>query len=141
VFHSTPECELIYDQYATADEWINKEDSSIVPLWALGQPAEKLTDALTLPPSEAKRPQITWLARGIGARGERTHLTATLENGKVAGLTASCTAPPEVPSAVYDQLAALYGEPKACGNTCWAAGKFHVSLVNVDHDFTVTIKK
>jgi hypothetical protein len=141
LFHSSPECELFYDQYATADEWINKDDASIVPLWALGQPAEKLTDALTLPPSAAKRAQLTWIARGIGTSGERTHLTAKFENGKVAGLTASSAATSSISTQVYDQLVALYGEPKDCDGTCWPAGKFRISLAGSEHVFTVTIAK
>jgi len=143
LFHSSPECELIYDQYATADEWITKDPASIVPLWALGQPAEKLTDALTLPPSEAKRAEIAWNARGVGmAAAEHTHLTATVENGKVAALSAAVNAPPSVSRTVYDQLVALYGEPKGtCGDACWPAGKYHVVLDAANHDFKLTIKK
>ena len=111
LFHSSPECELLYDQYATADEWISKEDSSIVPLWALGQPAEKLTDALTLPPSAAKKAQLTWIARGVGATGERTHLTATFAGGKVVGLVATAAAANR--HAVHEQMVALFDEPKS----------------------------
>lgn len=141
VFHGTPDCELVYDRFVTADDWISKADTSVVPLWALGQPAEKLTDALTLPASEAKRPQITWSGPAIGSVGERTRITATFENGKVVGLSAVATASLSA-SGVEEQLVALYGEPKGnCGDRCWPAGKFHVALSESEPGFTVTIKK
>jgi hypothetical protein len=138
LFHASPECELFYDRFVTAEEWISKVDTSVVPLWAMGQPAEKLTDALTLPASEAKRGQITWTGPVIGAYGEHTHVTATFEGSKVTGLRA--TASPSSATAVFDQLAALYGEPK-CGDSCWNAGKYRVTTELTERELTVSITK
>jgi hypothetical protein len=142
-------CSLIFDQYATVEEWIAKSDKSIVPLWAIGQPAEKLTDALTRPPGDAKASRFPWTAVGVGIGSDVTHLSAEIDHGRIAGINAIVSAEAPTITAVRDQLVSLFGEPRppkapdpddVAGETTtrWD-GKLPILLETTDNGFALSV--
>ncbi|MGE5180986.1 MAG: hypothetical protein ACM31C_02945 [Acidobacteriota bacterium] len=81
-------CSVHFERYVDTEAWIDRKDTAIVPLGAIGQPAQKLYDRVQplLSGDLDTDDSFSWRDLGLaGAIGDTT-LTAYKKNGKVIGL-------------------------------------------------------
>jgi hypothetical protein len=81
-------CDLKFEKIVPVTSWLDKSQSSIVPMWAVGQPVAKLKAAIGVKGMEVED-QITWTDVGVGAASGPTQLTAYVHGGRVTGVLAS----------------------------------------------------
>ena len=102
-----PSCRYVVERYAPVTAWLGKDKAAVVPVWAIGQPAQRLLDVLG-DRAQVDDDAIMWRGPGLdGGLGDTT-LTAYTERGKVVTLEAGSDG---VPSALARQLTTTYGEP------------------------------
>lgn len=114
VLADAPACELRFERYAAVDTWFAPTSpTSVVPVWAIGQPARRLVEALG-PAATVTGDVITWRAPGVGAGTGDTMLFAEVQRGKVVSLDAAFDE--SLVEQVGVHLIGLHGEPTAEGD-------------------------
>jgi hypothetical protein len=97
-------CSLVFDRFVPADKFITRSPDSVVPVWAVGQPAKKLTDARGEGGARVDGDRLEWDAPGVGASLGPTTVTAYIKHGKVVAITASANASSSGVEDVVDQI-------------------------------------
>ena len=110
------ECELKVERYVPAETWIDRGPKSIVPLWAIGQPASRLSYALGEPVEDGGH---EWFDLPMGAAVDDTQLVADVVDGKIVHIQAVLAGGDEVALPVLERLTALYGAPAGDDVRVW----------------------
>lgn len=130
VFDET-HCQLTIERFADVPSWIGHGEASIVPIDYLNKPSKALLAKLG-PTVDADESMIVWQQVGVGTGSGTTALTAEIENGKIAAITARTTVDASTRSDVEDRLAKLFGKateyPESGATLGWTWGKIPVGL-------------
>ena len=106
------DCELRFEAYRPVATWLDRSQRSVVPMWAVGQPASKLRAKLqrgegVLQVLDGSSPEhLVWTAVGVGIGAGPTKLDALVRNGTITGLTASVA----IGAATQDEIIARISE-------------------------------
>jgi hypothetical protein len=104
-------CELRYEKLTDLASWLSKSEDSLVPLWAVGKPAQKLIDALGARTSSTiEDEQITWSVRGLGAGLGPTQMIADVKQRKIVSIVASVQTDPTTQDQVIGHVSQLTGK-------------------------------
>lgn len=122
-------CELIIEPYVRPSEFVNKTETSIVPLWALGKPAQKLVEKLG-GDAFSDATQIRWTKPGLGLGIHGTELFARVVKGKIVTITARFETSSESIGQLAEQLATEYGAPPEADPVVWKKAK--ITLATID---------
>lgn len=116
IFDKTESCELKVEKFAQVATWFDKSQQSIVPMWAVGQPAARLV-ALLGERATAEDTEITWNGLGIGNGIGATILRAIVRNNRIVAIIASAETDAMTQDAVYQHLEKVLGkEPETDGD-------------------------
>jgi hypothetical protein len=102
-------CELRFEKSSSLAQWLDRSESSLVPMWAIGQPAQKLIDTLGDHASVTSF-EIEWAVRGIGAGAGTTQLTAEVRKGKVVCLFVRVETDPATQQRLVEHITELTGK-------------------------------
>jgi hypothetical protein len=102
-------CELRFEKLSPIAQWLDRSESSLVPMWAVGQPVQKLIDTLGDRPSVTSF-EVEWTVRGIGAGTGTTAITADVRKGKVVSLFVSVETDPATQQELIAHITALTGK-------------------------------
>ncbi len=82
-------CSVQFERYVDVDAWLDRKDTAIVPLAAIGQPAQKLYDRVQplLSSDLETDDSFSWRDTGLAGAVGKTTLTAYKKNGKITGLS------------------------------------------------------
>jgi len=118
VFDTRSGCELRFEKLASVAQWLDRSPSSVVPMWALGQPAKRLTAKLG-DRSTVSASEISWSTVGVGVGSGTTQITADVRNGKVVSLFVSVEAVPATQEAIIARVTELVGKPPQDDPLIW----------------------
>lgn len=138
------ECWLLFEPYATVDQWFNKTRTSVVPLWALGKTRDNLVKMLAERVESDENNEISWQAPGLGHGAGATHLTAAHENGKIIRVVAMTDAVALTVSDLTEHLTKLHGPPAEDEPLTWSRKppiKLETSETSGDYDIHLTVGK
>jgi hypothetical protein len=102
-------CELRFEKSSSLAQWLDRSESSLVPMWAIGQPAQKLIDTLGDHASVTSF-EIEWTVRGIGAGAGTTQITAEVRKNKVVSLFVSVETDPATQQRLVAHINELTGK-------------------------------
>jgi len=100
-------CELRFESYVPAEQWIDHTQASLIPMWAIGQPVRKLAEAL--PGSAASSLEMDWSVPGVGIGAGTTRVVAQIRSGKVVSVSADLEADLATQDAIIDRITAVVG--------------------------------
>ncbi len=105
------DCELVVEKVATAEQWIDRSDKSLIPLWAIGKPAKQLLDALGARTANTiGDDQIAWSVRGLGVGRNFARVVADVAGGKVTSLFVSLEIDGDTVGALSSRISTLAGK-------------------------------
>lgn len=107
VFHDRTGCSLEFQRAAPVKTWLNRTADSLVPLWAIGQPVNKLVATLHDP--EVLDSEVIWFTRGVGSGSGGVRITAQIWDGKVLNLQVQVTLDPKTQELLTQQITSLVG--------------------------------
>lgn len=131
-----PGCELRFEKLAPVASWLARTPESIIPLWAIGQPAAKLADTLDNPSLSAF--ELSWSATGVGAGAGETKITAELRHGKIVSLFVTAKADVVTQEQIIQRVTELVGKEPAGDTLVWKSDPAFEIVQNGSHMY-VTI--
>lgn len=126
-------CSVTIERYADLEHWLDRSDSSIFPINAIGQPADKLTARVRDHVEADDETGITWTDLGLAGGFGRQRFTATIEHGKIVTIEADLPDGMDLAPLVarLDKLTGVKGkDDENAGGTRWKGGKFSALLYN-----------
>lgn len=110
-FRQRDACVLRFEQAVSIEAWLDKSPASVVPVWAVGEPVERLQQALG-ERATLEDDVLSWKGPGLGTGTTVTHLTAVIEKGKVRVLSVIAGGIAETTASVRAHLTSMYGAPR-----------------------------
>jgi hypothetical protein len=143
VTNSDGSCRVVFDRYVDPAQWFAKTATSIVPVWAVGQPVAKLQASLgprgTIEWADSYA-ELAWHAPGLEHGSGQTDLIAYVVQGKVVAVEATAT--PDTAGAISARLTAMYGVPTTDDDIVYAwSGKPGVTLTIADDRVRLIVGK
>jgi len=127
------ECTVTFDRYVDVNQWIDTKGDVPVALSWIGMPADKLREQLGERLTNDDGEVLMWNAPGIGRGQGPTHVTARIENDKIAGLSINVMTDVPTVDAVHARLDGLLGKGAPDAEdpdmVVWKKGKLHASMV------------
>lgn len=139
------DCTLTFDHYVDVNQWIDRKgDVPVVFAW-IGMPADKLREQLGERLTNDDGEVLMWSAPGIGRGTGPTHITARIENDKIAGLSVNVMTDAPTIDAVHARLDGLLGSKGAPDAEdpdllTWK-GKLHATLTTSDDTLSLELSK
>jgi hypothetical protein len=124
-------CRLSFERFAASKDWVTKAQTSVVPLWLVGQPIKKLREHLgTRSELDESEPSVRWLGLGVGFGSGEARFEAHYVKGKVVAVVATTNTFDATRDEVAAQLTSLYGAPVQDddGNLLWKKSKPVIQL-------------
>jgi len=125
-------CSVTIERYADLDHWLDRSDTSIFPITAIGQSADKLRAKVRDHIEADDENGITWTDVGLAGGTGRQRFSATIENNKIVSIEADLPDGMDLAPLVarLDKLTGVKGkDDEAAGGTRWK-GKFQALLYN-----------
>lgn len=131
---SFQECTLTFSRYVDVNQWIDTKGDVPVALSWIGMPADKLREQLGEHLTNDDGEVLMWNAPGIGRGNDPTHITARIENDKIAGLAINVMTDAPTVDAVHARLDGLLGKGAPDAEdpdllTWKGKGKVHASML------------
>ncbi|HEY5937526.1 MAG TPA: hypothetical protein VIU61_22925 [Kofleriaceae bacterium] len=141
IYDTTEGCELKIEKFAQVATWFDKSQTSIVPMWAIGQPAARLVSLLG-ERATADETEISWNGLGIGNGIGSTNLRAIVKNNRIVAIVASAETDAMSQDAVYQQVSKVLGKEPDLGDDSYTwKTKPPVVLETGSAQLTLTIGK
>jgi len=129
---SFQECTLTFSRYVEVNQWIDIKGDVPVALSWIGMPADKLREQLGERLTNDDGEVLMWNAPGVGRGNDPTHITARIENDKIAGLSINVMTDTPTVDAVHARLDGLLGkgapDEEDPDMVTWKKGKVHASM-------------
>lgn len=126
------DCTLTFDRYVEVNQWIDRKGEVPVALDWIGMSADKLREQLGDRLENDDGEVLMWSAPGVGRGEDVTHITARVDNARIAGMSINVMTDPATIDAIHARLDGLLGkaapDPDDPGTLQWK-GKLHASLV------------
>lgn len=122
-------CLLALEEWVGIPDFITKTETSIVPLWAIGEPATKLVEKLG-DNAFSDETQIRWNAVGVGEGLGETELYARIVKGKVVTVTAKFQTSEVSIGALVGHLDNEHGESTGDDPMVWKTAKLSLGTVD-----------
>ena len=115
------ECSVDFTQYVPVEVWFDRSPASIVPVWAVGQPVERLQATLEGHGWKIDRDSLAWVSPGPGLGTDVTRLVAEIADHRVVSISAWSSTASTTAEEVASQLVKVLGPPMVGGTErTWA---------------------
>ena len=138
------DCALTFDHYVDVNQWIDRKGDVPVAMSWIGLPADKLREQLGERLTNDDGEVLMWSAPGLGRGEGPTHITARIENEKIAGLSINVMTDTPTVDAVHARLDGLLGKGAADAEDpdmlVWK-GKLHATLTTGEGTLSLELSK
>lgn len=120
VLESAETCTLRFERVVHVADWLSGSRTSLVPTWAIGQPAAALVDTIG-DRANVTSFEVRWTVPGIGVGTGGTTLVAQVRKGVVVSLAARVQTDPATRDAVIARVGEVTGQQPPAGRLAWAS--------------------